>query len=234
MTDSTAARYPAGGERDEISLLLPWYANGTLDEGDQSRVDAWLKRDAELRVELATLREDMAEAIDTNEAIAAPPSAALDRLMDQIGAEAPVRRSFVAAGTGFFSWLDELLRSMSPGRLGFAAVAAAVVIALQAGVVGGLLTQGPSSGVNYETASGKPSEAASIVLVQFHDDAPISAVTAYLASVDAEIIAGPKTGGLYEVRVSAGKLDEAERQAAIAKIRSHAQLFKLVLPGPAQ
>ena len=47
-------------ERQELSLLLPWYANGTLDGEDSRRVEAALAEDEELAREFDLVLEDQA------------------------------------------------------------------------------------------------------------------------------------------------------------------------------
>ena len=43
----------ADNNADDIAMLLPFYANGTLDHADKARVKTALKNDASLREELA-------------------------------------------------------------------------------------------------------------------------------------------------------------------------------------
>lgn len=229
MTDHLNGQAPADGAREEIELLLPWYVNGTLDTSDIAKVEAYLGQHPKMATQLATLREDMDETIHANEAIAGPSGAALDRLMADIAQETPMRHRVAQAKRGFLSSVDEFLRSLSPGRLGWAAMAAAAVIMLQAGVVGTMMMNPPNGSV-YETASGGKALSGTFVLVQFKPGASLDKISTLLTEQGAEIVAGPKPGGIYRVRVSTKKLDEEQRLAVIDNLRSNAALINMVLP----
>ena len=129
MTDHANTQMPPEGSREDIELLLPWYINGTLEAADVAKVEAYLERHPDMTTQLTTLREDFDETIHANEAIAGPSGAALDRLMAQIETETPAhlraRQQATRAGRGLMSSIDDFLRSLSPGRLGWAAMAAA-------------------------------------------------------------------------------------------------------------
>jgi len=51
-------------ERQEVSLLLPWYANGTLDSEDSCKVEAALAQDEALAREFDLVLEDQAATIE--------------------------------------------------------------------------------------------------------------------------------------------------------------------------
>ncbi len=230
MTDQTDGPIPRDGSREDIELLLPWYVNGTLEPLDVAKVEDYVSRHPDMAVQLATLREDLDETIRANEAIAGPSGAALDRLMAQIETEVPIHRRALSAGRGLMGAIDDFLRSLSPGRLGWAAMAAAAVIMLQAGVVGTMMLNPPTGGATYQTASGGKELKGTFVLVQFKSTATFIEVSTFLSEQGAEIVAGPKPGGLYRVRVSVDKLDDEKRQALIEKLRSNGTLINTVLP----
>ena len=234
MTDHANTQMPPEGSREDIELLLPWYINGTLEAADVAKVEAYLERHPDMTTQLTTLREDFDETIHANEAIAGPSGAALDRLMAQIETETPAhlraRQQATRAGRGLMSSIDDFLRSLSPGRLGWAAMAAAAVIMLQAGVVGTMMFNLPAGDTTYRTASGGKALIGTFALVQFKATASFSAVSAFLTEQGAEIVAGPKPGGLYRVRLSVDKLDEVQRTALIEKLRGNATLINTVLP----
>jgi len=104
---------PRDGSREDIELLLPWYVNGTLEPLEVAKVEDYLSRNPDMAVQLATLREDMEEAIHANEAIAGPTGAALDRLMARIDIEVPMHRRAMSAGRGLMGAIDDFLRSTS-------------------------------------------------------------------------------------------------------------------------
>ena len=233
MIDQVNGQAPPDSSREDVELLLPWYINGTLSASDVMKVEAYLEHHPDMQVQLATLREDMDETITANETIAGPSgpssSAALDRLMQQIEAETPVRHRVAKAKQGVMAAVDEFLRSLSPGRLGWTAMAAAAVILLQAGVVGTMMLSPPSGGTIYQTASGGNQSNGMVFLVQFKRDASFGDITAFLAEQDASIVSGPNDG-LFKVRVKAEKSDDETRQALLAKLGSNDKLISTVLP----
>jgi hypothetical protein len=230
MIDHPTNPTPPDAAREEIEMLLPWYVNGTLDDADVGKVEAYLASHPEMNLQLNTLREDMSEAIHANETIAGPSGAALDRLMDQIAAEAPARQRLASAGSGLLGQFENFLRSLSPGRLSFAAMAAAAVIMLQAGVVGTMLLQPPSKGSVYQTASGGKQQGGTFVLVKFAPGASLDDISAFLTSSNAEIVGGPKPGGLFRVRISPDELDDTGRLALMKSLQAETKLISVVLP----
>ena len=216
--------------REDVEMLLPWYVNGTLDRQDAARVEAYLDQHPDLDVQLVAAREDMDQSIRANEAIVGPSAMAFERLMERVEAEAPMRHRAAAAGRGVMASVDEFLKALSPGRLGWAAMAAAAVIMVQAGVVGSMLLNQTSGEKTYQTASGGKALEGTFVLVKFQETAPMAQVSSYLEQHDAEIVGGPKPGGLFRVRISAEKLNDELKLALIKKLQANGQLVNMVLP----
>ncbi|MEA2921676.1 MAG: hypothetical protein QOF07_1639 [Bradyrhizobium sp.] len=79
-------------EPDDIEMLLPWHAAGTLNWRDARRVKDALARDPELARRYAVIREECGETIALNERLGAPSMRAEQKLFAAIDAE-PVRRS---------------------------------------------------------------------------------------------------------------------------------------------
>ena len=82
-------------ERNEIEVLLPWYAAGTLGRCDADLVERALARDSELARRYDLLRQELEETIQLNEALGAPSARAMEKLFAAIDAEeagAPRRR----------------------------------------------------------------------------------------------------------------------------------------------
>jgi hypothetical protein len=103
-------------EREELDILLPWHAAGTLDRRNAERVEEALADDRELsrRFELAGDERD--ETIYLNETLGAPSARAKEKLFAAIEAEpvpkpSPMSRlSFDLAGR-----LTSVVASLSPG-----------------------------------------------------------------------------------------------------------------------
>lgn len=83
-------------EREEIEMLLPWYVTGKLDRADKGRVEAYLARHPHLSTQLDLMRAEREQSVLGNEALGAPPAAALDRLM----ASLPARNARSRAADG--------------------------------------------------------------------------------------------------------------------------------------
>jgi len=194
-------------ERQALEDLLPWHAAGTLSRQEAQLVEAALARDPELARLYELVRGELAGTIQLNET--------LEKLFARIDAE-PARRMRRAPGLG--ARMAEFLASLSPPTLAWAAVAAAVVIMLQAGVIGsGLLKSGP--GGSYVTASA-PGEAAggTYVLIRFAPKASAADVTAFLEARKASIAGGP-AAGFYRVRVAPAGLQKEELSNIIKEIQ---------------
>ena len=74
-------------ERLRIEFLLPWYAAGTLSRSESDRVEKTLAGDIELARRYALVLEELAEAINLNEALGEPSASVAARLFAAIDAE---------------------------------------------------------------------------------------------------------------------------------------------------
>jgi anti-sigma-K factor RskA len=207
---------------DAIEALLPWYAAGALDPLEAKRVEEALARRPDLRASLETAREDRDETIAVNQALGAPGPAVWMRVLAAVQAE-PRRPSFRARLAG----LVGLGAEPHPRRLAWAAVAAAIVIALQAATILSLLPA--AKGPGYQTASQTTAtpEGAS-VLVAFAPDARLDQVGAWLQEHRASIVDGPR-GGVYRVRVGDKSLSK-DQVAALAAELAATPLVRMALP----
>src|SRR3954468_21909772 len=134
-------------EPSEIEMLLPFHAAGTLNARDARRVDEALASDPDLARQYAVIQEEYAETIALNESLGAPSVRPMHKLFAAIDAE-PVRKpSFslhlAARIGGFFA-------SLSPYTLAFSAALGALLLLLQAGVIGAFLATQTGS---FQTAS---------------------------------------------------------------------------------
>src|ERR1700719_5184136 len=140
-------------ERQDLEMLLPWHATGTLSRRDSDRIERALAADGELARQYALVREELAETIHLNETLGAPSARAMEKLFAAIDAEearSPRRqRSFDLAGR-----FSEFLSSLTPRALAWSATAAAVAILLQAAVIAAIVVkeQGAPSGPSLASA----------------------------------------------------------------------------------
>jgi hypothetical protein len=228
-------------ERSEIEDLLPWHAAGTLDAREAQEVEAALVRDPELMRRYMLAREELQATVELNEMLGQPSARAAQKLFAAIDAEG-VRQP--ALSKSLATWFGEFIASLTPRQLAFSAVAAAVVLLAQAGVIGTLILQGGTGGT-YQTASTeKPAEAGNFAFVRFAPQASARDVAALLEANRVSIVDGPRPGGLYRVRIAAlpqdssvqyrdiGKPPTAEehREQTLAKLRAATGIISMALP----
>ncbi|QZN99417.1 hypothetical protein [Chenggangzhangella methanolivorans] len=131
-------------------------------------------------------------------------------------------------------WFSARIAALSPQTLAWGAAAAALVIFAQAGIIGGSFLGGvEESGSTYQTASdGSASQAAAgpTALVSFQPSATAAAVEAALREAGAEIVGGPKPGGVFVIRV-AGATTPDELEPSLKRLRGHADVVKFAAPG---
>jgi hypothetical protein len=212
-------------EREEIEVLLPWYITGRLDARDRAKVETYLASHPDVAGQLDLMRDEREQAIVGNEALGAPGAGALDRLMASLSAAQPS----ATAGAGFASsaWQQfvELFSSPSARGLRLAAIAAAVLVIIQAATIATLLMR---DGGTYQTASGKNAEDGVFALVVFADDAKAGTIAQLLSEFEASIVDGPKAGGVYKVRMR--EQSQTSREALLRRLAERRDIVKTVLP----
>ena len=215
-------------EPNEIEALLPWHAAGTLGRDDAERVEAALARDQELTRRYALVREELAETIRLNEALGAPSPRSFERLTARIGTEAA--RGFRRAGSLAMSrWLEALLARLSPRTLAWSAVAAALIILVQAGLLAALFLG--SERHSYRTASiEQAATPGSYLLVGFAPQASAAEFTKFLETHKAAIVDGPRAGGLYRIRVGEGALPRDKLVELARRMQQDSAVIRFAAP----
>jgi hypothetical protein len=220
-------------ERRDIESLLPWHAAGTLSRRDAQRVEAALAHDQDLARQFALVREELGETIHLNETLGAPSARAMDRLLAGIEAEgstARKRRSFDLA-----AFIAERLALFTPRTLAWSATAAVLAIVLQAGLLAGLYvgdrsTETPSG---YRTASAPTrsfAPAGSYALIGFAPQASAADVTKFLETHNISVVDGPRTGGLYRIRVSVTALPKADLARVVKQMQDDSKVVRFIAP----
>ncbi|MGI9410350.1 MAG: hypothetical protein ACR2OV_09780 [Hyphomicrobiaceae bacterium] len=218
-------------EREEIEMLLPWYATGKLDAKDRDRVEHYLADHGDMRVQLEIIRDEQLETISANELLGAPVAGALDRLRTAVAAETPEPSKLAAVGRSLWQEIATVFSNPTPRAVQWAGAAAALLLIAQAGVIGSYVVPGSDSSGSYTTASGPQAgvNSGTIVIVRFAADAKLSDVAEVLASIKGELVAGPKPGGLYDVRIARKKVSAKDRDTIITKLKASPHVT-LVLP----
>ena len=196
---------------EDVELLLPWHAAGTLSRRDAARVEQALANDNELAARYDMVREELGEAIRLNETLGAPSARAMQTLFAKIDAE-PVRKPRASLNIG--AWLTDFVTGFQPRTLAYGATAAALAIVLQAGILAGVFVKEGS--VGFTAASLRTTnEQGSYVAVRFNPQASAADITKFLADNKATIVGGPTSGGMFKLRVSDSSLSEAELSAVV-------------------
>src|SRR5580658_489162 len=189
-------------DRQEIENLLPWHAAGTLSRRDAERVERALASDQELARRFELVREELAETIHLNESLGAPSARAMEKLFAAIDAEGALKRK---PGFAFDlrTKVSEFFSAFTPRTLAYASGVAALVILLQAGVIGNMVLNSGGGGA-FGTASAPDVKVESVdFFVSFAPNVTTDQLTAFLHANKGKIVDGPKGGATYQVRFDA-------------------------------
>ncbi|CUH70173.1 putative anti-sigmaE protein [Thalassovita autumnalis] len=181
--------------RDEISALLPFLANDTLEGAERAEVEAAVAADTALQAELTALQAIRQQMQAEQQAAYSPGEVGLARLMRSVEAEAaPADLPEKAPDQP-----DGIIRPV------FWQVAAALLLAWSLGQAIYYGQSGsPDSPAGYQLAG----DAA--LQIAFAPEAPEVEIRGLLLAAGVEIMAGPSALGLYELRLLDGvTLDEA-------------------------
>jgi hypothetical protein len=196
---------------EDVELLLPWHAAGTLSRRDAARVEQALANDNELASRYEMVREELGEAIRLNETLGAPSSRAMNDLFAKIDAE-PARQPKVSFNLG--AWLTDFVTGFQPRTLAYGASAAALAIVLQAGILAGVFVKQGGPGM-MQTVSLPDRTDGTFVAVRFKPDATAAQITKFLADSKALVAGGPIAGGMFKLRVSDSAMSEQELSALV-------------------
>jgi hypothetical protein len=204
--------------RGDIEDLLPWHAAGTLSPRDMQRVETALIEDPELARRYELVREELAQTIHLNETLGAPSARAMEALFAKIDAE-PARMPAISANLG--ARIRDFFAALSPRTVAWSAVAAALAIVLQAGVIGVVMLKENTAG-GYQTASAPPaiSGEGTYVLIRFQPQASAADITRFLEANKLAIADGPSAGGLFRVRITPAKLAKVDRDRLITTLQA--------------
>lgn len=201
-------------QRDsDVSQLLPWHVNRTLDEKQSARLDAALEDDPDLASEhlwlqslRRTLREDTpARSDDTG----------LDELLARVRAERTnTLKPFPSAAPA----------PRRPAWLPRGYALAASVILAQAALIGVLVMERDEYALLSFLAplASKQTATPGVVLqVVFREQASEAAIRAALRDARGEIVGGPGALGVYRIKIAAPGAD-----AALARLRGNGEVVE--------
>jgi hypothetical protein len=211
---------------EDVELLLPWHAAGTLSRRDAMRVEQALANDNDLARRYELVREELGEAIRLNESLGAPSARAMEKLFAKIDAE-PARAPRMSFNLG--AWLTGFVSSFQPRTLAYAGTAAALAILLQAGVLTGVFLK--DSAVGPQLASHGTAENLGQVLIRFNPDATAAEIAKFLQDNKAVIVGGPAPGsGLFRLRVAEKPVSQAELGEIVKRMAQDRKVVGFTVP----
>lgn len=184
----TGPNLTARKPHDEAEELLPWYANGQLDEADRLRVDAHLSSCAYCRQQLVLERR----LIDEFQAMAPEVESGWARLRNRI--ERPMARRITrparsAALAEAWAFLTRpAIAALAAAQLAFVVIAGATLVSL-----------GQPA---YHTLGSAPAPATGNVIVMFRADATEQDIRNVLRSAGASLVDGPTPANAYLLHVA--------------------------------
>jgi hypothetical protein len=224
---------------DEAALLLPWYANGTLEGREKMLVEEHVRSCIVCRRALSAEYRTL-DVFRNESPLDQSVQAGFERLHDRIVARHPSRlRSRLArlssmAGSSFMN----MFRSFPGERLRPALIAAPLVlVTVGFGLMhlagerqwfngGPIYTDAATATEGYRTLSSPSAEVANAddVHVIFARYTSTETIHNLLKAIPARIVAGPDNTGVYTVRLTSVS-GKSERQAAIAKLRNQPKVI---------
>jgi hypothetical protein len=211
-------------DHEEIESLLPWHAAGTLSRRDAERVERALASDQELVRRFNLVREELTETIHLNESLGAPSGRAMEKLFAAIDAEGALKRK---PGFSFDlrTRVSEFFSGFAPRTLAYASAAAAVVIMLQAGLIGSILLKSKAPTL----ASADPVQVESLDLyINFVPQVSTDEVTKFLRARE-----GPKGAGTYRVRFAVTGLPKEELARLVNDMQQNRNIVSSEFEAPA-
>lgn len=209
-------------ERNEIEMLLPWYASGRLDPADVARVETYLSAHPEMQDRLDLVRKEQNETHYLNTSTTAKPATSADQFMSEVAGVRSDNRA------GLLSWIGDLFRAPGMHSARWAAAAAALVILIQATAI--VMLAVPQGETQYRQASGEiqPSAQGTFVLVRFSADADMSGIAKLLIDLDMKITEGPLAGGLFKVRIGDSQMSGEDRKSLTKALSDRKDLVAFV------
>lgn len=202
-------------QHQECWELLPWLVNGRLAGADSARVSEHVRECARCSAELHA-QQRLYEAMRQEEPVLLAPQAALKKLWQRVDGVNPVEPARPAsASTAPESAARTAAASMRRMRLALAAQALLIV-----GLLGLLGWQSVERWqtprfVTLTSSTGAPR--AGSVRVVFVTAATVQDVTELLRSLQAEILAGPSSAGVFTLALPSG----ADADQIARQLRSH-------------
>lgn len=196
--------------RDRFEELLPWYANGTLNETDRAWVDEYLRAHPSAAGQLRWYESLQVKLREDSPAVSS--EIGMDRALARIRTEGPTPRAAQAAkpvSRPWFEQIQEWVAALTPQAMLRPALAGLAVLAVVQGIVIGQLAGDDTT----EIRAVRPAAVADqgpLFKVNFKADAREADIRLLLNDVQGRLAGGPGQLGDYYVRVPAATFAAAE------------------------
>ena len=205
-------RFENSAEHQEVTALIPWYVNDTLDEQERARVNAHVGECASCRDDLA-MNQRIFDGIAAQPALDYMPMASLKRLqarLDAVQGQGPPPQILPA----------EPERIESPWRGLIAASIAAMTVAI------GLLAadrwvqfEARAGQGNYHTVTNSiPRPTGEVIRAVFSPTITLDQLQAILDEAQLKIVSGPSEAGVYSLASNSS----LTVRSSLALLRQHA------------
>lgn len=213
-------------EREEIEMLLPWYATGKLEPDDTARVDAYLKAHPDMRERLDLAHREHNETMFLNRSEDIGPATTAKQFMAVLAENRPDPKPERT------SWFKRLFEMPASGAMRWAAASAVLVIVVQSAAIV-MLAGSRTEGTYLEATGGAQTSAAgTFVLVRFTDGATAGDLTGFLDGLQMQIVEGPKAGGLFKLKIGPEGMSDEDRARRISELSDRSDLVIFVTPTP--
>lgn len=191
--------------------LLPFYVNGSLSEADRGFVEDYLREHPKAAAELHWYQSLQKKLHDDAPAVSS--EVGLERALHRIRTEGPPpARGRRPASPGWGDKLSHFFATLLPQPMLRPVLAGALaVVALQAAVIGGLISEGDDTSELRAVPPAGMTEQGPYLKVNFKPDAREADIRMLLVEVHGDLAAGPGQLGDYYVRVA-----DAQQVAAVS------------------
>lgn len=184
--------------------LIPWYVTGQLKDADRAWIEKMASEHSALRAELEWHRNLHREIHSKYAGVRT--DVGLDSLLARVrDGERPVRQE------GFADKLRAFFASLT-ARPAYAL--GAVVVVVQAGIIGALLTKGAPEPEFSETRSiaPRPTHETPVLQVTFKAEATQRKMNLLLVRVGGNVVSGPSQIGEYIIEVPKSRIELAKKE----------------------
>jgi hypothetical protein len=199
-------------EHHEVSALLPWYVNQTLEERQRQRVDAHVAVCANCLEDLAA-QQRICAAIEAQPALDYMPVASLKRLQARLDAQAESAATLAPPpqATHRLPW-----RGWMAASIAVMAVAVAILAADRWTQVDARLTQ-----PNYRTVTNSaPRPQGEVIRAVFSPTVTLVELQTILDEAQLRIVSGPTEAGVYSLASNS----TLTVRASLALLRQHSSV----------